>query len=158
MVGSFRHLLVVVVLVGAVVVVVGLVVWLGLMANCCWCSLDVVWSTLMDVDIAVVVDGVGIIVLLLGWLRWSGRDACLGSLCSTTVVTRNRDIFGTDDEWRGICWDKGCDGCEWWVAVKKLVGEQPLDEGGVIGEVVALWVDGGSELRTPVEDSRTRDT
>lgn len=41
-----------------------------------------------------------------------------------------------------------------WVVGIKLVGEQLLDEGGVIGEVVALWVDDVDELL----DSRTRDT
>lgn len=36
------------------------------------------------------------------------------------------------------------------------MGEQLLDEGGVIGEVVALWVDEMDEELA--EDSRTRDT
>lgn len=86
--------------------------------------------------------------VLLVFSRFSGKDLCLVSVDnggSTTVVTRKRD-FGLG---------------------KKLVGEQLFDDGGVIGEVVALLVarrppakDGVDETEAPADElvSCTRDT
>lgn len=107
-----------------------------------------VWVLVVDDGLMFVLTAVLGDVLLV-FSRFSGKDLCLVSVDndggSTTVVTRKRD-FGLG---------------------KKLVGEQLFDDGGVIGEVVALLVarrppakDDVDETEAPADElvSCTRDT